>query len=115
MLALRGNAPILPVAITGSERLPGNGVKKRRKDSNEPAPPYLGVRIVIGEPFTLPSGNGGRRLSTDEATEFVMRRVASLLPAPYRGIYSAPAPRTDSASISSSAGSSTSTPPSSSS
>jgi 1-acyl-sn-glycerol-3-phosphate acyltransferase len=116
MLALRGNAPILPIAITGSERLPGSGSKKRRKeakDGMEPAPPYLGVRIVVGEAFTLPRGDNGRRLSTDEATDVVMRRVAALLPAPYRGIYGEPAPeplpRTDSASISSSAGSSVST------
>jgi 1-acyl-sn-glycerol-3-phosphate acyltransferase len=115
MLALRGNAPILPIAITGSERLPGSGAKKQRKDANEPPPPYLGVRVVIGETFTLPAGDDGRRLSTDEATDVVMRHVAALLPATYRGIYSEPAPRTDSASSSSSAGSSTSTTSSSSS
>lgn len=111
MLALRGNAPILPIAITGSERLPGSGTKKKPKDATEPAPPYLGVRVVIGEVFTLPAGENGKRLSTDEATDAVMRRVAALLPATYRGIYGEPAPepRTDSASMDSSAGSSAST------
>jgi len=111
MLALRGNAPILPMAITGSERLPGSGTKKKRKDTAAPAAPYLGIRIVIGKAFTLPSGEDGKRLSTDEATDVVMRRVAALLPASYRGIYGEPAPepRTDSASTASSAGSSAST------
>lgn len=106
MLALRGNAPVLPVAITGSERLPGNGARPKRVRDDAPPPPFLGVRVVIGEPFTLPNRDDGRRMSTDEATEFVMRRVAALLPPAYRGIYSET--RTDSASISVSAGSSAS-------
>lgn len=78
-LALRSNAPIVPVAHTGQEQL-GSLLKRFRR-------PH--VRMVFGEPFRFkpPSGLGRReklRLMTTEA----MYRLAALLPAEYRGAYS---------------------------
>ncbi len=64
-------APILPVAITGSERL-------FRKS----------VKIVVGQPFTIPSRTpDGQKIGRDEATNRLMAEIAKLLPPEYRGIY----------------------------
>lgn len=86
LIALRGNAPIVPVAVTGSERLPFNGAKGDR--GRKPDPGHKGVRIVFGEPFRLPPTIDGKRTSADQAIELAMRHVAEMLPEAYRGIYS---------------------------
>lgn len=88
LLALRTGAPVLPVAITGSERLPGNGGKGRRKDGMpEPDPGHPGVLLRFGQPFDLPRELDGRRLRADEATDLMMAEIARLLPPVYRGVY----------------------------
>ena len=46
------------------------------------------VRIVFGEPFELPSKTAEAR-QAEEATDFMMRRVAALLPQSYQGAYGA--------------------------
>lgn len=86
LIALRGNAPIVPVAITGSERLPFNGARGGRE--RNPDPGHKGVRITFGEPFQLPPTIDGKRTSADQAIELAMRHVAEMLPETYRGIYS---------------------------
>ena len=84
-IAIQAGAPILPVAITGSERLPGNG---KRPPGERPTPEHPGIHIRIGDAFLLPElGENGRRLGPEEATDRMMRVVASLLPPDYRGIY----------------------------
>jgi 1-acyl-sn-glycerol-3-phosphate acyltransferase len=81
-------APILPVAITGSERLPFNGTKARRRDGlPEPNPGHRGVLVRFGRPFTIPRELDGKRLTHDEATEHLMREIVRLLPPDYRGVY----------------------------
>jgi len=78
-IALESKTPLLPVAITGSQRLHGFWFFKR------PA-----VSITIGTPFTPPSANGS--VSKDilaSATTYTMGRIAALLPPEYRGIYGA--------------------------
>jgi len=85
MIALRGNAPIVPVAVTGSERLPFNGSKGGGRAARRLS--QSGVRIVFGEPFRLPSHIDGKRTRADQAVELAMRRVAGMLPDVYRGIY----------------------------
>jgi 1-acyl-sn-glycerol-3-phosphate acyltransferase len=79
LLAHRSGAPILPVGITGTERL-------------ETAGGFLGarfhrprVRVVIGEPFHLDFGEG--RPDHQAMADAVLRRVAALLPEGYRGAY----------------------------
>ncbi|MEX2157815.1 MAG: lysophospholipid acyltransferase family protein [Dehalococcoidia bacterium] len=80
LIALRTGAPILPMAITGSEgiRWPHCFLKP------------LSVRrvlITIGEPFTLPPVTRINTESARDATEQIMRHVARLLPSEYRGVY----------------------------
>lgn len=82
LIALRGNAPIVPAAIWGSERLPFNGAKQVRDHGGG-----RGVTIRFGEPFTLEPKADGKRLTSEEAIDEAMRRVADLLPEAYRGIY----------------------------
>jgi 1-acyl-sn-glycerol-3-phosphate acyltransferase len=78
-LALKTQAPMIPVAITGSEHL---GTWARVFN------PTGTIRIKIGTVFSLPSVEG--KLSPevlDSLTETVMRRIAALLPEGYRGVY----------------------------
>ncbi len=79
MMAVRTNVPIIPVAITGTEKVVGLKWMLRRP----------GIKVCFGKPFTLPSTNGKKtRDVLDESTYIIMRRIADLLPAEYRGIYS---------------------------
>ncbi len=95
LVALRAQVPILPMVITGSERLPGNGAKARREAGvRDPDPGHPGVRVRIGQPFHLPSPPGGGRLSSEAAIELMMAEVARLLPPAYRGVYAEVAEQT---------------------
>lgn len=82
-VAVLSGAEIVPVAITGTEaiRLPGVFVSWLRG-----ARPRLTVEF--GEPFALPSELTTASRAT-EASDFIMRRVAALLPESYRGAYGA--------------------------
>jgi 1-acyl-sn-glycerol-3-phosphate acyltransferase len=77
-LAVYTGATIIPVAITGTERAVRALVQMHRQQ----------VRIVIGLPFKLPSSNDpvtGPQLTA--YTEFIMCKLAALLPESYRGYY----------------------------
>ncbi|MGH2559159.1 MAG: lysophospholipid acyltransferase family protein [Thermomicrobiales bacterium] len=88
LLALTSGAPVLPVVVTGTERLPLNGQKgKVQSSAPMPSPGHKGVRILFGEPFRVPREIDGRRVSSDEATEIIMIEIARLLPPDYRGVY----------------------------
>lgn len=74
MIALRSGAPIVPVAVWGTEKM----LKTFR--------PY--VTISFGEPIILqPKGNKITREDIDEATGTIMRKIAAMLPSEYRGVY----------------------------
>jgi 1-acyl-sn-glycerol-3-phosphate acyltransferase len=78
LLALRSRAPILPVGISGTERIRGLKWLFTR--------PRLMVQI--GEPFMAPDVDGEptkEQLST--VTDLIMARIAELLPPNYRGVY----------------------------
>ena len=78
MLAVRSNAPILPVAITGTEK-----VRWRRILWGRPA-----VRVVIGAPFSFPVIEGTvARDQRQGLADMMMERVAALLPPAYQGYY----------------------------
>jgi 1-acyl-sn-glycerol-3-phosphate acyltransferase len=81
MVALLANAPVVPVAITGTDqiRVPGVLFRWMKRDR-------LRIRVVFGEPFTLDYG-GAESRHAEEATDLVMRRIAALLPPSYRGAY----------------------------
>jgi 1-acyl-sn-glycerol-3-phosphate acyltransferase len=85
MIALRTGVPVVPAAIAGSERI----LKSFRPR----------VTISYGEPMVLtPKGKKITREDIDDATEQVMRKIASMLPPQYRGVYGeehVPAPTTD--------------------
>ena len=82
MAALLARAPIVPVAVTGTEHISFPGVfflwLRRR--------PHLVVEF--GEPFELASDAADAR-NAEQATDLMMRRVAALLPEQYRGAYGA--------------------------
>ncbi|GAB4440756.1 MAG: lysophospholipid acyltransferase family protein [Anaerolineae bacterium] len=79
MLALRGNAAILPVGVSGIEQARQSWRRLRR-----PA-----VRLSVGPPFRLRTA--GRRPSREEMsalTTALMFQIAAQLPPEYRGRYS---------------------------
>jgi 1-acyl-sn-glycerol-3-phosphate acyltransferase len=81
LIAVRSGVPILPVGITGTEKIKGPVWWLRR--------PRLTVNI--GRPFHLPPVNG--KLTREElarSTGYMMERIADLLPAEYRGDYIKP-------------------------
>jgi 1-acyl-sn-glycerol-3-phosphate acyltransferase len=78
-IALRTNAPILPMAITGTSDFGSNLKRLRRTD----------VKIVIGKPFRFrPSAEKVRRDVLHQMTEEAMYQLAAILPPEYRGVYS---------------------------
>lgn len=90
LFAVRDDVPIVPCAITGSERLPFNGKKQHRRDEDMPDPGHKGVQVTFGQPFSLPTEIDGVRTNAESATHYMMSRVAALLPEEYRGVYSVP-------------------------
>lgn len=80
LIAYRTGAPIIPVAITGSEHIPWPWVFLR---------PFMGpkVTIRIGKPFYPPKVDRITTQAAKDATDDIMRHVAELLPEEYRGAY----------------------------
>lgn len=79
-LALRSGVPILPVALTGTEKTYAEWKRLRR--------PRL--TVTFGEPFVPPpraSEPQARRQQLAELTDEIMHRIAALLPPEYRGVY----------------------------
>ncbi|MEZ4554551.1 MAG: lysophospholipid acyltransferase family protein [Dehalococcoidia bacterium] len=81
MVALLADAPVVPVAITGTEsiRVPGTLFRWTSRDR-------LRIRVVFGEPFQL-SYDSTEARHAEHATDAIMRRIAALLPLEYRGAY----------------------------
>jgi 1-acyl-sn-glycerol-3-phosphate acyltransferase len=78
-LAQRANVPILPIGITGTEEAPEKLKRFQR--------PHL--RVIIGPVFRLPERLPGRSRKEQlrANSDFIMRRLAELLPERYRGVY----------------------------
>ena len=81
MMALLGGAPVLPVAITGTEAITGwrsflGWLRGRR----------IRIRVEFGEPFELTEGPPTADRA-EVATDLMMRKIAELLPESYRGAY----------------------------
>ena len=78
LIALRSGAPILPVGITGTEKILGVSFIFGR----------VRITVNIGKPFTLPPVDGKlTKAQLASTTEVIMRRVAELLPESYKGVY----------------------------
>jgi cytidylate kinase len=79
-LALNSGAPVLPVAITGTETVPSDLKRLRR--------PRL--TVTFGEVIATPpraSKPQARREQLAEFTDEIMYRIAAMLPPKYRGVY----------------------------
>ena len=78
LIALRSGAPVLPVGIAGTEKCKSvTGVLRRPR-----------IAVNIGRPFHLPPINGRpTKVELARLTDFIMRRMAELLPPEYRGHY----------------------------
>lgn len=86
-LALTTKVRLLPVGITGTERL-GSVLRVFN--------PTGRIRMSIGEPFALPHMEGKPSKPEMEAiTTMIMRRIAAQLPPEYRGVYSLEDPTGD--------------------
>lgn len=81
VIALRARVPILPVGITGTDKVKGPASVIRRR-------PH--IRVNIGRPFTLAVNSADRRSAVEEATCQIMGRIAALLPPEYRGAWTPP-------------------------
>lgn len=80
VLAVRSGAPIIPIAIIGSQRYWPKGKLLPR--------PGARITIRVGDPFILTMAKGGdRHESLRLATVKMMERVAELLPPEQRGVY----------------------------
>ncbi len=75
LIAHRTNVPILPIAITGTEKMRGKFWFIKRPV----------IHINIGPQFQIPSGAG--KMDRSAATKLIMRSIADLLPPEYRGVY----------------------------
>ncbi len=77
-LALKANAPILPIAITGTQnaRVYSNMRRFRRTP----------VTFSVGPAFNISSG-ADRQAAIDQGTQTIMHSIATMLPAEYRGVY----------------------------
>ncbi len=80
LIALRGNYPILPCAITGSQHMgmPLMFLKPFRR---------WRITLTIGEPFVLPKPERLNGEAAAAGTQVIMEKIASLLPESYRGYY----------------------------
>jgi 1-acyl-sn-glycerol-3-phosphate acyltransferase len=78
-LARKADVPILPVGLTGTEKALMEWRRFRR--------PH--IRVNIGRVFRLPqSGDHASRKEGRQAdADFIMERLAELLPPEYRGVY----------------------------
>lgn len=78
LIALRSGATILPVGITGTEKIEGISVIYRHPT----------ITVNIGEPFKPPTIDGRlTKVHLATATNDIMGRIADLLPQSYRGYY----------------------------
>ena len=78
VIALKSGAPILPMAFWGVEKAKANVKRFRRTD----------FHFRAGDPFTLERPTGKlTRQDRQRMADDVMRHIAELLPAEYRGVY----------------------------
>lgn len=77
-IAYHSRVLILPVAITGTEKIHGLGWIWHRPE----------IHLVIGQPFELPDTHKAlTRGKLEEYTNLTMKHIAELLPEKYRGQY----------------------------
>ena len=91
LIARRAGVPIVPVALTGTEKF--MPIDDRDMGQEQVRRAHLTVRF--GRPFLLDELEAeatGAEDPRQALTDAMMRRVAGLLPPEYRGVYADPAP-----------------------
>lgn len=86
LIAKMTNAPITPIGVSGTEiLLPINKEGDMAKESFN----HAEVTVNIGKQFVLPSKLEGQDKKEYESylIDFMMKKVANLLPVAYRGVY----------------------------
>jgi 1-acyl-sn-glycerol-3-phosphate acyltransferase len=98
LVAYRTGAPMIPIAITGSESLKWPWLFIR---------PFIGPRVTmrIGKPFYPPAADRITSEAAKAATDDLMLHIAELLPPEYQGEYRKRAAMAGSAAATRSAGS----------
>ena len=78
LIASRLGVPVLPVSITGTEKL-----RKPIEWLHRPR-----ITVNIGKPFQPPPANGKMtRAELNRLTNYIMEQIAGLLPPEYQGVY----------------------------
>lgn len=78
LIASQSGAPVLPVGITGTEKIKGVTWLLRRPR----------ITVNIGPAFYPVTGDGRLgRMALNKAARDIMRHIAELLPPEYRGVY----------------------------
>ncbi len=81
-IARRSGAPLVPIGITGSDRVLGR---------HQLIPRRAPVGMVFGKPFSLPDKNqDGSRMDHQQSADFLMMKIAELLPLENQGEYAQP-------------------------
>ena len=78
LIARRSGAPVVPVGVWGSEKAMPKGVL---------IPRHAEVHVRYGAPVHLPD----RRMSHQDSADWIMERIAELVPERYRGAHARPA------------------------
>jgi 1-acyl-sn-glycerol-3-phosphate acyltransferase len=78
-IARKADVPILPIGLTGTEKVLSEWRRFRR--------PHL--RVIIGKVFRLPERRqyGSRKEERQADADYILERIAELLPPEYRGVY----------------------------
>lgn len=84
LLAKMSKAKLVPIGIEGTENLlPINSNDMGKEKFN-----HSKVKVTLGEPFNLPEKTeDNKAIWTEYATEYSMKKIATLLDSKYRGVY----------------------------
>jgi len=81
-VARRSGAPLVPIAITGTQNVIGRHTLVPRRAE---------VVMTFGVPFALPERNGdGSPMDHQQSSDYLMTKIAQLLPLEYQGEYASP-------------------------
>ena len=77
VLAIKLKAPILPIAISDTQRITSYKDLLRRPR----------IKVIVGEAFYPEVGDGSIKGQAAETTDMIMQHIAALLPQEYHGYY----------------------------
>lgn len=81
-IARRSQAPLLPIAITGTQNVLGR---------HHILPRRAAVEMTFGQPFALPERNrDGSPMDHQQSADYLMAKIAQLLPLENQGAYATP-------------------------